>query len=110
MCDVIPGVTKEFRGALGSLNRPYAIPNDQGEEVTIRLHPTGCDVGSPGFSDFADATRHLDRDITVHTEAITLPLALVGTTGFDYTLGQSLPAFEESVLRSSLLDGSAGRH
>ena len=54
MCDVIPGVTKEFRGALGSLNRPYAIPGDNGEILTLTLQrdpldPNACDGASPGF-------------------------------------------------------------
>jgi cysteine-rich repeat protein len=50
MCDVIPGVTQEFRGALGSLNRPYAIPNDDGEEILVRLRPV-CEPESRGFAD-----------------------------------------------------------
>src|SRR5262245_27113898 len=50
MCDVIPGVTQEFRGALGSLNRPFAIPNDDGEEILIRLRPA-CEPDSSGFAD-----------------------------------------------------------
>jgi Tol biopolymer transport system component len=50
MCDVIPGVTQEFRGALGSVNRPFAIPNDDGEEILIRLRPV-CEPDSPGFAD-----------------------------------------------------------
>jgi hypothetical protein len=50
MCDVIPGVTQEFRGALGSVNRPFAIPNDDGEEILIRLRPV-CEPDSTGFAD-----------------------------------------------------------
>ncbi len=50
-CNVIPGVTNEFRGALGTLNRPFAIPNDEGEQITIRLKPMECDTGSLGFVD-----------------------------------------------------------
>ena len=50
-CDVIPGTIQAFRGALGSLNRPYAIPNDDGEEIRIRLDPEGCEAGTPGFVD-----------------------------------------------------------
>ena len=37
MCDVIPGVTQEFRGALGRLDRPFALPNDQGEILRVSL-------------------------------------------------------------------------
>ena len=51
ICDVIPGVTAEFRGALGSLNRPFAIPNDVGQQVTITLQPARCDGESPSFLD-----------------------------------------------------------
>jgi hypothetical protein len=51
MCDVIPGVTAEFRGALGSLNRPFAIPGDDGQQITITLKPSDCDAASPGFLD-----------------------------------------------------------
>jgi cysteine-rich repeat protein len=51
MCDVIPGVTQEFRGAVGTLSRPYAIPNDDGEQIAIRVRPGVCDAGSPGFVD-----------------------------------------------------------
>ena len=50
MCDVIPGVTQEFRGALGSVNRPFAIPNDDGEEILVRLRPV-CEPESAGFAD-----------------------------------------------------------
>jgi hypothetical protein len=53
MCDVIPGVQSEFRGALGSLNRPYAIPGDEGERITITLDPSECDAASPGFLDLS---------------------------------------------------------
>jgi hypothetical protein len=54
MCDVIPGVTQEFRGALGSLDRPFALPNDDGEILRLRLardpmDPNACDDASPGF-------------------------------------------------------------
>ena len=48
MCDVIPGVTKEFRGALGSLNRPFAIPNDNGEIITVVL-PLNSDQKKGSF-------------------------------------------------------------
>jgi cysteine-rich repeat protein len=51
MCDVIPGSTKEFRGALGSLNRPFAIPGDHGQALIIALDRAGCDHASPGFPD-----------------------------------------------------------
>jgi cysteine-rich repeat protein len=50
MCDVIPGVTQEFRGALGAVNRPFAIPNDDGEEILVRLRPV-CEPESRGFAD-----------------------------------------------------------
>jgi cysteine-rich repeat protein len=49
MCDVIPGVTQEFRSALGSVNRPFAIPNDDGEEILVRLRPV-CEPETTGFA------------------------------------------------------------
>jgi len=50
-CDVIPGTVKAFRGALGSLDRPYAIPGDDGQDMVVRLDTAGCDAASPGFID-----------------------------------------------------------
>src|SRR5262245_54097351 len=49
MCDVIPSRVQEFRGAVGSVNRPYAIPNDDGEEILVRVRPGVCDTHSAGF-------------------------------------------------------------
>ena len=51
-CDVIPGTSKEFRGALGTLNRPFAIPGDDGEVVTVTLKRDAgeCEFGESGFS------------------------------------------------------------
>ena len=54
MCDVIPSRSLEFRGALGSLNRPFAIPGDSGEIITVSLKrdplkPNQCDAASVGF-------------------------------------------------------------
>jgi len=54
MCDVIPGAASEFRGAVGTLNRPFAIPGDEGEEIAIRVRPGVCDVTSPGIGDRDD--------------------------------------------------------
>src|SRR5262245_21368058 len=65
MCDVIPGVTQEFRGALGSVNRPYAIPNDDGEEILVRLRPV-CEPDSRGFADLpGGSAREDDYFVTV---------------------------------------------
>ncbi len=65
MCDVIPGVTQEFRGALGSLNRPFAIPNDDGEEILVRLRPV-CEPDSRGFADLPGGfAREDDYFVTV---------------------------------------------
>ena len=47
MCDVIPGVTRAFRAALGTLNRPYAIPGDVAERLRLTLGT--CDGASPSF-------------------------------------------------------------
>jgi cysteine-rich repeat protein len=51
MCDVIPGVTQEFRGAVGTLSRPFAIPNDDGEQIAIRVRPGVCNPSSQAFVD-----------------------------------------------------------
>jgi hypothetical protein len=48
-CNVIPSAQASFRGALGSIDRPYAIPNDEGQQLAIELEPGGCDGASPGF-------------------------------------------------------------
>ena len=50
-CNVIPGVTRDFRGALGVLNRPFASP---GDEVGVLVQPGLCDAASPGLGDDAD--------------------------------------------------------
>jgi len=50
ICDVIPGVTQEFRGAVGTLSRPFAIPGDDGEQIAIRLRPGICDAGKRASS------------------------------------------------------------
>ena len=55
MCDVIPGAKIEFRAALGTVDRPFTIPGDVGQDVRIVLDLTGCDGpgqgASPGFAD-----------------------------------------------------------
>jgi len=55
--DVIPGATMEFRGALGSVNRPYANPDNDGPRVEITLAPDGCDATPPGFADLSRRTK-----------------------------------------------------
>lgn len=49
-CNAIPAIRQEFRGALGALSRPYAIPLNEGEEISISLSPMGCPA-APGFVD-----------------------------------------------------------
>jgi hypothetical protein len=61
MCNVIPGATTEFRGALGATNRPFASP---GDFVRIRVRPTVCDTGSTGFVDL-DGDSVLEDDYVV---------------------------------------------
>lgn len=48
-CDQIPGTANTFRGALGSVDRPFAGP---GDFVELRLSPT-CDGASAGFDPVA---------------------------------------------------------
>jgi hypothetical protein len=43
MCDVIPGASDTYRGALGVVNRPFAIPGDVGQQVVITIDDSGCD-------------------------------------------------------------------
>jgi cysteine-rich repeat protein len=63
ICNVIPGATTEFRGALGVANRPFASP---GDFVGIRVHPQLCDGASPGFVDLeAGSQRSDDYVVTV---------------------------------------------
>ena len=52
-CDVIPGTQDEFRSALGTINRPFAIPGDVGQQLTISLNRADCDAASPGFVNLA---------------------------------------------------------
>jgi WD40-like Beta Propeller Repeat len=54
MCDVIPQQVLAYRGALGSLDRPFAAP---GDPIQISLDPAGCDPDGSGFaSNTADVT------------------------------------------------------
>jgi cysteine-rich repeat protein len=46
-CNVIPSAAKTFRGALGSLNRPFAAP---GEYVEVRVATGRCDSVSSGLT------------------------------------------------------------
>lgn len=48
ICNVIPAATGDFRGAVGSLNRPFAGP---GDFVEVRVRPAVCDEESTGFID-----------------------------------------------------------
>lgn len=49
-CNVIPAATRDFRSAIGSVNRPFAGPGDY---VEVRLRPGVCG---------ADAIRYVDLD------------------------------------------------
>lgn len=48
-CNQIPGTANAFRGAVGTVDRPFAGP---GDFVEVRLSPT-CDAASPGLSGIA---------------------------------------------------------
>src|SRR2546426_10992905 len=52
-CNVIPGIESEFRGARGTLNRPFAIPGDVGQRIFVTLKPNGCDPDSQPSLRFA---------------------------------------------------------
>ncbi|HTY19853.1 MAG TPA: hypothetical protein VMH82_19230, partial [Myxococcota bacterium] len=47
-CNVIPGATTTFRGALGSTDRPFATP---GDVVSLSLAPGICDAATQAFRD-----------------------------------------------------------
>jgi len=70
MCDVIPGVVAEYRGARGTLNRPFAFPGDVAEQIRIRLKrdpgdPLACEVGRPGFENLNGGIAEDDYFVTV---------------------------------------------
>ena len=46
ICNAIPGATGFFRGAVGSLNRPFASP---GDFVGVEVNGAICDAASPGL-------------------------------------------------------------
>ncbi len=56
-CNVIPGAATEFRGALGSLDQPFASPGDRIEVTVVPADPKRCDAASPGL--LANAADHL---------------------------------------------------
>jgi cysteine-rich repeat protein len=63
MCDVIPGATNVFRGATGSLDRPFAMP---GDVIELRVRPAVCDGESTGLVDLpGGATFADDYQVTV---------------------------------------------
>jgi hypothetical protein len=53
VCDTIPGTQRTFRGALATVDRPFARP---GDTLDLRIDP-GCHGASPGFSRSADHGR-----------------------------------------------------
>ena len=48
-CNVIPGTSNSFRGALGAIDRPFAMPDDV---VTLTVRPEVCDSASDGIRDW----------------------------------------------------------
>ncbi len=69
-CNVIPGPTAEFRGALGTLNRPFAIPGDVGQQIEITLKPAQCDAASPGFLNVGGGLGEDDYFVTILFEPL----------------------------------------
>jgi hypothetical protein len=62
-CNVIPAATQDFRGALGSTNRPFASP---GDVVEVRVRPAICDDTSTSFVDLdGDGSLSDDHVVTV---------------------------------------------
>jgi len=68
-CNVIPGTVGSFRGALGSIDRPFAIPGDVAEPIALELHTAGsgaCDAGAASWTDLpGGATLEDDYFVTV---------------------------------------------
>jgi len=63
VCNVIPGATQEFRGALGTTNRPFASP---GDFVRLALRRKICDTASSGFVDLEGGSiRSDDYAVTI---------------------------------------------
>jgi cysteine-rich repeat protein len=63
VCNVIPGATQEFRGALGTANRPFAGP---GDFVRLTLRRKICDTTSTGFLDLeSGSVRSDDYAVTI---------------------------------------------
>ncbi len=52
-CNLIPQAQPAFRGALGTIDRPFAAPGDY---VDVRVRQTLCDVASPGIA--GSASQH----------------------------------------------------
>ena len=71
-CDLIPQAQPIFRGALGSLDRPFAGP---GDFVELHVRPTICDQASPGLPASVD-----DLVVTLLFEPISGPKRVVVLT------------------------------
>ncbi len=56
-CNLIPQAQPAFRGALGTLDRPYAAP---GDFVDVNVRPSLCDGTSPGVGSFPS-----DQEVTL---------------------------------------------
>lgn len=60
-CDAIPGTINQFRGAVGTLDRPFATPNDF---VSVKVRPQVCDTTSAGLVD-TNLDGHVDENDVV---------------------------------------------
>lgn len=56
-CNLIPQAQPAFRGALGTVDRPFAAP---GDFVDVRVRPEICDASSPGIGTLA-----IEHEITL---------------------------------------------
>jgi hypothetical protein len=97
-CNVIAAATQDFRGALGSANRPFASP---GDFVEVRVRPAVCDETSTGFVDLdGDGSRSDDHVVTV---LFVPPAGLANAT----VLAESCAAVDLASCTAQLGGGTA---
>ena len=91
-CDLIPQAQPIFRGALGTLDRPFAGP---GDFVEVHVRPPVCDQASPGLPQSVD-----DLVVTLVFEPIAGPkrvVVLTTTACDDAALTQQLATCDQAA-------------